>query len=372
MRSTRWLIGAVAAVLLLASPGRAQPSPRERVRMDSGWRFALGHAADPARDFGFGTGAPWAKAGDAVGAARTEFDDSAWREVDLPHDWAVELPFVQDPDEDHTTHGSKPVGRRYPETTVGWYRKRFAIPATDDGKRVWVEFDGVFRDCHVWLNGHLLARNESGYIGFAFDATDYLNYGGENVLAVRADASHYEGWFYEGAGIYRHVWLSKTGPLHVARDGIAVRTEIAPDRSTATVTVETDIANEAEPASAVTLRTRLIDPKGSEVAQLEVDGLRLDGRSSRHASPRLAVGHPDPWSPDHPSLYRVVTTVLRDGAVADEVTTRIGFRTAVFDKDRGFLLNGKPLKIQGVCCHQDHAGVGSALPDRLQALINES
>lgn len=358
---------ALLVLLALQLPALAQIAPRERTRLDDGWRFALGNAADPVADFGFGTGAPWAKAGEAVGAAAPDFNDTAWREVDLPHDWVVELPFAQDPDSDHVTHGSKPVGRRFPDSTIGWYRKRFSIPRADEGRQISIEFDGVYRDCHVWLNGHLVARNESGYIGFAFDATDYLNYGGDNVLVVRADASHYEGWFYEGAGIYRHAWLLKTGAVHIARDGVTVRTEIAPGRAGASV--DTEIVNESAQPATVALRARLIDPEGNEVAKLNMDGLRIGPHATLAARPRLSIAAPKLWSPDHPWLYRVELSVIGGGAPAgplDELSTRIGFRTILFDKDKGFFLNGQPLKIKGVCCHQDHAGVGSALPDALQ------
>lgn len=185
-------------------------SPRERLLLDFGWRFRLGHACDPAKDFELGSpsrGGTFAKASEFVPVANPDFDDSSWRTIDLPHDWAVELPFENGPE--LPDHGAKPLGRSYPETSIGWYRRVFDLPAADSGRRVAVEFDGVFRNAMVMFNGHYVGENSSGYAPFRFDLTDLANLDGKNVLAVRVDATLNEGWFYEGAGIYRHVWLTK-------------------------------------------------------------------------------------------------------------------------------------------------------------------
>ena len=194
-------------------------SPRDRLLLDFDWRFHLGHAADPAQDFGFGRGndGAFAKTGWFFAPGRPDFDASAWRAVDLPHDWAVELPFVDD--RELTSHGFKPIGRAYPATSIGWYRKVFAIPAADAGRRLWLEFDGVYRNAIVTFNDAYLTTAVSGYAPFRLDVTDLVRYGGDNVLALRVDATEEEGWFYEGAGIYRHVWLVKTAPLHVPQWG---------------------------------------------------------------------------------------------------------------------------------------------------------
>ena len=148
-----------------------------------------------------------------------KFDDSKWRTVDLPHDWAIELPLVEKDEREHVEHGSCAIGPDFPENSVGWYRRKFDIPKRDVGRRISIEFDGVFRDSIVWINGHRLGRHASGYTPFRYDLTDFLNYGGENVIAARVDATNYEGWWYEGAGIYRHAWLLKTAPLYVAPHG---------------------------------------------------------------------------------------------------------------------------------------------------------
>ena len=190
------------------------------------------------KDFGTGTGyfSYLAKTGYGDGAAAANFDDRTWRMLDLPHDWAVEVPF--DGRGSHS-HGYKAIGRNFPDTSVGWYRKSFFIPASDLGRRISVEFDGVFRDSMVWVNGHYLGQEESGYTGFGYNISEFLNYGGNNVIAVRVDATMEEGWFYEGAGIYRHVWLVKTGPLHIERNGTFISSEITNNsaRVTARVTV---------------------------------------------------------------------------------------------------------------------------------------
>ena len=204
---------------------------RQRLSLDCNWRFTLGHAADPSRDFEFARDRSLVKAGEARGAAGVKFDDSKWRTVDLPHDWAIELPLVEKDEREHIEHGSCAIGPDFPENSVGWYRRKFDIPKRDVGRRISIEFDGVFRDSIVWINGHRLGETHARRIltPFRYDLTDFLNYGGENVIAVRVDATNYEGWWYEGAGIYRHAWLLKTArftsrpweplwPAHPARN----------------------------------------------------------------------------------------------------------------------------------------------------------
>src|SRR5690349_22747533 len=219
---------------------------RERLRIDRGWRFRLGPDVDPAKGFEPSGGGGYGKAGTLFAASMADFDDSGWRAVDLPHDWAIELPFVADPR--LTNWGFKPLHGDYPETSIGWYRKVFALEAADAGRRLSIEFDGVFRDCTVALNGYLLGRNLSGYAPFRFDITDVANIGAPNVLVVRVDATEHEGWFYEGAGIYRHVWLVKNSPIHVPQWGTYVTSEVAGQVATVRLTTEiaTDTAGAAE------------------------------------------------------------------------------------------------------------------------------
>jgi beta-galactosidase len=342
------------------------PSPRERLLLDFGWHFHLGHGCDPAKDFGFGAAAGeglFAKAYHFLPVANQDFDDSSWRPVDLPHDWAVELPFENGPE--LPDHGAKPLGRSYPETSIGWYRRVFDIPAADSGRRIAVEFDGVFRSAMVMFNGHYVGENVSGYAPFQFDLTDLVNAGGRNVLAVRVDATLSEGWFYEGAGIYRHVWLTKTEPVHVRQWGTYVRSSIASD--VATVSISTEVENESGKAQSCQVKWRIVDAQGKEVATAQATPRNTLPWDSNAFESQANVPHPQLWSIDDPHLYRVITTVEADGRVTDREETTFGIRSVRFDADRGFFLNGQPVKIKGTCNHQDHAGVGSALPDRLQS-----
>ena len=377
-REARLRVASPAFAQVAASTQNAQ---RERLLMDYGWRFALGHASDTEKDFGFGKlrrEGTFAKAGRVDGPAAPKFDDAAWRKIDLPHDWAVELPFVNDPI--LVEHGGKPLGREFPETSIGWYRREFFLPASDAGRRICVEFDGIFRNATVFFNGHYLTQNMSGYAPLALDLTDFANFGdksaaasGSNVLVVRVDASLDEGWFYEGAGIYRHVWLTKTSPVHVARWGNYVRpdfgsvTGIVTSANQTTVLVNTEVANDTDADVVGLVRAVLIDPAGKTVATAVSDPAPVLARESFTFALHTTVWHPQLWSLETPNLYRAVTTVEVDGKVMDEDTATFGIRTLRFDADRGFLLNGKPVKIKGTCNHQDHAGVGEAIPDRIQA-----
>ena len=361
----------VAPLALAAGPAgaAAQASAvpgRERVLMDLGWNFTLGNATDPARDFdptpATNLFTYFAKAGYARGAAARNFDDRGWRTVDLPHDWAVELPFDE---RGSGSHGYKALGRNFPEHSVGWYRRSFAIPQSDLGRKISLEFDGVFRDCAVWVNGFYLGREESGYTGFSFDLTDYLNYGASNVIAVRVDASLEEGWFYEGAGIYRHVWLSKTAPLHVAHWGTFVTT--AAGKNGAAVTARATIANEGTNEAAFVVRETILDAKGREAARAGTRKVWLGPGAKGDFTNVLTVTGPNLWSPETPYLYKLITTVWSGGAETDRYETPFGIRTIRFDADQGFFLNGKRVELKGTCNHQDHAGVGVAVPDELNA-----
>lgn len=209
-------------------------SPRERLLFDFGWKFHLGDEWSDAHHL--------AKAGENSGPAGVVFNDRMWRVVNLPHDWAIELPF--DPKAD-MSHGFKPLGPGFESNSVAWYRRTFDLAAKDSDKRLWLEFDGVFRDCTVFVNGWFVGKHESGYSSFRFDITDVAKPGAENVVAVRVDASKTEGWFYEGAGIYRHVWLVKTAPLAIAPDGIFVYATFKDNvpQGPADVHIQSEIAN---------------------------------------------------------------------------------------------------------------------------------
>jgi beta-galactosidase len=363
---------AMADSLPAGSP-HATPAvaPREQFLFDFGWKFTFGHGADPARDlnFGFGQG-DFAKTGDFQ-FSKAGFDDSKWRTLNLPHDWAVELPFVRDDakigdDVPMQSHGYKPLGRRYPETSVGWYRREFEIPASDLGRRITVEFDGVFRSVLVFVNGCFVGRNDNGYAPFHFDLSDFLTYGAKNHIVVRVDASFGDGWFYEGAGIYRHVWLTKTESLHLGRWDSYVRPEIK--GNTAKLALGAVVINQGKDPQPIDVEWQIFDAKGKTLPGI--------GSASRSAPLRpdesgeftaeIEIPNPALWSADEPNLYSAIVSVKSGGKVRDAERITFGVRSAVFDAGKGFSLNGKSIKIQGTCNHQDHAGVGAALPDRLQ------
>lgn len=346
----------------ISASATAAAAPRERLLFDFGWKFTFGHGTDPSKDLGFGFGqGDFAKTGEFK-FAKAGFDDSKWRTLDLPHDWAVELPFVRD--DSLRSHGFKPLGRRYPETSVGWYRRVFEIPESDSGRRITVEFDGAFRDALVFVNGCFVGRNNNGYSAFRFDISDFLVYGGKNYIAVRVDASFGDGWFYEGAGIYRHVWLTKTDAVHLGTWDSTVRTTV--NGNSATLVLATVVQNEGKQPASAKVAWKILDAKGATVATAEapVQSIAVDGSATYSATAKIV--NPALWSVDEPNLYSAVVTVESDGRARDAERVSFGVRTAVFDPDKGFFLNGKPLKIQGVCNHQDHAGLGAALPDRLQ------
>jgi beta-galactosidase len=336
---------------------------RERISLDPGWRFAFGHPHDADKDFGHATGyfSYLAKAGYADGPASKEFDDRDWRELDLPHDWAVELPF--DKRGGHS-HGYKALGRNFPETSVAWYRRTFFIPEADLGRRISVEFEGVFRDSQVFVNGFHLGREPSGYSGFRYDLSDVLDYGGDNLIAVRVDAALEEGWFYEGAGIYRHVFLTKTSPLHVAPDGIFVSSTL--NDESAEVSARATLENQATEAAELELDFTILDPERRPLASQTLSRQQLSAGESAELGATLSVVSPRLWSVEAPVLHRLVTTVRSNGVVVDRTETPFGIRSLRFDPDHGFFLNGKHVRLLGTNNHQDHAGVGTALPDALQ------
>ena len=362
---------AILTCLLITVASGAQVS-RERINFDRGWQFAFGDASSPAKDFGCGTEyfnyLTKAASIHNEGPYSMKFDASGWAEVDVPHDWVVDLPYAEDASH---SHGYKTVGYKYPQTSVGWYRKTFTVPEDDYGKHLWLQFDGIFRDSRVWVNGFYLGGEPSGYAVQTYDISEYLNYGGENIVCVRADASLEEGWFYEGAGIYRHVWLNKASSLHVAPFGTFVRAEFPGDSDNCDdvfLDIDTEVRNMSAAATgtAYILRHTLMDASGSKAAYCEVEGETLSGKDSDNTNVRMKVENPHLWSCEDPYLYTLVTEVTLDGRVMDTYETVTGIRKVEFDKDKGFLLNGKQVKLKGVNMHQDHAGVGSGIPDGLQ------
>jgi len=353
-RLPRLLLALALSSLL---PRLAAATGREHLSLDSGWRFHLGDDWPGALRLD--------KAGSSGGPAAVKFNDSTWRSVDLPHDWAVELPFDQTAD---GSHGYKALGAAFPRNSIAWYRRTVTAPKEDVGRRVWLTFDGVFRDATAWVNGWLVAHHEGGYYPFREDITDLLHYGEPNVISVRVDATRSEGWFYEGAGIYRHVWLDKTAPVAISPDGIFVRAAFPNNvpANEADIHIGTDVRNASDSAATVTVTHDILGPNGAVVAHATAT-VDVPAHARAHAEAQGTVAQPELWSPETPTLYVVATHLAVASTEVDRLQMTFGIRTVGFDKDRGFLLNGKPYALKGTCNHQDHAGVGAALPDALQA-----
>ena len=361
----KWIV--VMAWMAIASMN-AQ-NVRETIRLDDGWKFAFGNAADPKKDFGCGTEyfnyLTKANSIHNEGPYVANFNDSTWQEVKVPHDWVTILPYA---DVASHSHGYKTVGYKYPETSVGWYRKTINIPACDLGKHIALQFDGIFRNARVWFNGFYMGTEPSGYATQVYDVTEYVNYGGDNLICVRADATLEEGWFYEGAGIYRDAWLMKSAAVGVAPFGTFVYADLKQPYDKVTIYVETEVNNHSLTTQQCEVSHRLLDADGREVAKSESSTIMLRAKQTLNSQLlTLNLNAPHLWSPADPYLYKVETTVKVDGRVTDVYETTTGIRDIEFDADRGFLLNGQPLKLKGVNMHQDHAGVGAAIPDALQA-----
>ncbi|MGA3072886.1 MAG: glycoside hydrolase family 2 TIM barrel-domain containing protein [Bryobacteraceae bacterium] len=340
MKPTLWrmiAISAIPAMLVTIPAAAAQPqSPRLELAADSNWKFVLG---------------------DPGGAETRSFEDASWRRVDLPHDWSIE----GRPSKDNPT-GSE--GGYFPAGT-GWYRKTFSAPPEWRGKRVTVEFDGVYRNATVYLNGHKLGNQPYGYTSFNFDVTPDLDFSGLNVLAVRVDNSAQpNSRWYSGSGIYRHVRVVVTDSVHVAHWGVLVSTTRASIEG-GSLSVLTRVENESAAPARVTVETQILDRGGKPVGHAQ-SAVEAAPGSATEASQEIAVSKPALWSPEAPALYRAVTRLRKDGKVIDEVTTTFGIRTLAWSAEKGLLLNGKAIKLAGGCVHHDNGPLGAAAFDRAE------
>ena len=372
MKKLKAMILATTGCLLM-SVAQAQ-SVRESIRLDKGWKFKLGHAADPQKDFGCGTEyfnyLTKANSIHNEGPYAQKFDDAGWEEVQVPHDWVATLPYA--PEASHS-HGYKTVGWKYPETSVGWYRNNVKIEKCNNAKidevpcSYYLRFDGIFRNAQVWFNGFYMGTEPSGYATQVYDITPYIKYGEDNLICVRADASLEEGWFYEGGGIYRDVRLEKKALVSVAPFGTFVYAKMQKPYTLAEMTVETEVKNDGLEVSQCEVTQRLLDAEGKEVAKTTPKSLLLKAKETVNCKQQFIVREPHLWSTTDPYLYQVETTITQQGKVTDCYLTTTGIRDIAFDAEKGFLLNGQPLKLKGVNMHQDHAGVGAAIPDALQA-----
>ena len=326
---------------------------RARLSLDQAWRFHLGDIPFP-RVIGHGWTYANAKAGNAGGAAAENFDDSTWRELDLPHDWVVEGPFDS---------GENP-SQGYRRRGVAWYRRALRLDSSDRGKHLELQFDGIATHATVWFNGTVVSRNWSGYNSIYIDITPFARYGNRlNNIVVRVDADAMEGWWYEGGGIYRHVWLMKRSAFHIVSDGVCAQPRRNSDGSWI-LPVESALRNCGAESAQGDLAISLLDGNGNAVGQARAS-VSAAPLSEVTVNASVAVTAPDLWSIDYPALYRLSVALVHADAVVDESLCAIGFRTLRFDADKGFFLNEQPTKIKGVCVHQDHAGVGVAVPDAL-------
>lgn len=347
-----YLLLFVIPTIAQTSPS-ATPSQRERLLLDRGWLFHEGDVPFPVIT-GHQVSYDNAKAGSSWGAAAPNFDDSSWKQINLPHDWAVEQPFDPNANE---SEGYRLRG-------MGWYRKYFRLEPADHGKHLELQFDGIATHCTIWVNGVLAARNWSGYTSIYIDITPFAKFGQDtNVIAIQVDAVAQEGWWYEGAGIYRHAWLVERNPVHIETDGVFANPVRIPDGQWS-IPVEVALYSSGKQPVNVEVLSALLDPTG-QVVVTGTTNATVGPLREKLAYLTLRVAAPKLWSVDNPTLYSVRTAVRVDGVEVDQVTTRVGFRTIRFDPDKGFFLNDKPLKLLGTCNHQDHAGVGVAVPDAI-------
>src|SRR4051794_21290410 len=306
---------------------------RQVLRFDCDWRFHAGDIDAPLPNKHIAAYMA-NKAGYARGAAKPNYDDSDWRTVELPHDWSVEGKFGPS---NHMDAGFLPRG-------IGWYRRRFRLEESDRGKYLAIRFDGIASHCTVYVNGHRLHRHFCGYTPFTVDISDVATFGDElNVIAVRVDGTYMEGWWYEGAGIYRHAWLIKTSPLHVASDGILVR----PQRQSSgewDTWIDVQVENRSDDVIHCDVINEIVDPEGKTVVKSH-QPIELRPRSAGLRRDSLPLTKPVLWSPQSPTLYELRTKLRVDDLIVDEVVTRFGYRTIRFDPNDGFFLNDEPIKL---------------------------
>ncbi|MBS7563267.1 glycoside hydrolase family 2 protein [Mucilaginibacter sp. Bleaf8] len=329
MAYSKNILTALLAFGLSVSIVHGQQQPRVQ-DFDQSWKFFLG---------------------DAPAASQEKFNDLKWRSLNLPHDWSIEGSFSKDHPAG-TGGGALPGG-------IGWYRKTFTVPAALKGKQVYIDFDGVYRNSEVWINGHLLGKRPNGYISFEYELTPYLKFGQNNVIAVRADnADQPNSRWYSGSGIYRNVWLVTTNKIAVGHWGTYVNTPVV-SADKATVNIKVDVKNATGAGQTVTVKSRIVDAAGKTVSGSGSVGFKVSGKNAM-ADQQLTVTKPNLWSVDNPYLYKVVTEIEQNNKVLDTYTTPLGIRYFNFDAYKGFSLNGKPLKILGVCNHHDLGCLGAA------------
>ncbi|HET7626271.1 MAG TPA: beta-galactosidase GalB [Verrucomicrobiae bacterium] len=374
-----WLAG----ILLLASAvpifAAEKSSPvRERISLDADWRFIKGDPAGTGDELSYAKIKPWVIAtgaelttnshpavrpegnpGGDVAYTHSDFDDSGWRKLNLPHDWGIEGPFNQDyPGE---------TGK-LPWWGIAWYRKHLSVPASDKGRQIYLDVDGAMAYANVWINGQYVGGWPYGYASWRVDLTPYVKFGEENVIAIRLDNPPDSSRWYPGGGIYRNVWLVKTGPVHVGHWGTYVTTpEVS--KSAATVKIVVNIQNDGVSNATVSVKNEIreLDEKGRDgktVSSSDAVNLETVANIVASATTEISVKRPRLWSIEKPQRYVVVTSIEQNGKLIDRYETPFGIRTIKFDPDKGFFLNGEHVHINGVCDHHDLGALGSALNER--------
>lgn len=303
----------------------------------------------------------------SFGAVSESFDDSKWRSITLPHDFVSEgdytqkkvqgsdmqkIPEMESMDSRHFAGGSLEGG-------IAWYRKHFEISENVKDKRIYIHFDGVYRDSTVYLNEYYVGRYESGYTDFYYDITDFVNFGGDNVMAVRVDSAGREGWWYEGGGIYRNVWLEIKDNTAVSYNGVFVYSDVNLENKSAVLNIQTEIDNKALQDKKVTAEQIIYDVHENQLAKIQSD-LSVQAWDNALCRQSVSLENVELWDLENPYLYTIKTNIIVGGDVTDTVVTSFGIRDIRFDADKGFFLNGKNVKIKGLCCHHDHAGIGIA------------
>jgi len=374
----------VIVVAIISVSAKVQPapeaSPRERILFDDNWHFQKDDRAGLAGKLPYSVLKPWmlptsdsfisdpmartnrptGNPVDQVSYAQSDFDDSSWRSLNLPHDWAIEGPFLQDaPNEEGQRHF----------WGVGWYRKHFDVPAADQGKQFFLEVDGAMSYATVWINGQCAGGWPYGYASFEVDLTPFIRLGKENVLAIRLDNPPDSSRWYPGAGIYRHVWLTKTDAVHVDHWGIQVTTpQVTSDAATVDIKTTLDNASIGSAQTEVQDAIYAVDADGaktgSALATSEWVPVTVPAGESAMSERQLQLVHPELWDIDKPNLYTVVSSVRLGTDVIDSQETNFGVRTIKFDFEGGFLLNGRKVPIHGVCMHSDLGALGMALNAR--------
>lgn len=334
--ASRFIINILIIIVLMLSSNYLHSSENKEGRIvqnfNFGWKFSRNQVDD---------------------AYKINYSDSSWQDIDLPHDWSIYGPF----------DAKWASGTGYLPGGIGWYRKTFTIPATGRDKKVYINFDGIYDNSEVWINGTFLGKRPNGYISFKYDLSPYLNFSGKNVIAVRVDHSKYaDSRWYTGSGIYRNVKLITISQIHVSQWGVYVNTPLVTPQK-ASLSIQVSLVNEYDNNADISLEHYFIF--GTDTIMATRQNILIPAKKDSAVITDLEIKNPKLWDVDQPNLYKLLTIIKKDGKILDNVITRTGFRDIRFDPDKGFFLNGKNLKIKGVCLHHDAGCLGAAVPRKV-------